>query len=87
MKSVYKYSLTYEDCVVVAMPVGAEILHFGIQGNTPAVWALVDRDEKGTDDRVLCLAGTGHDIPEEIIAHIGSVTDPLSLVWHLFEVR
>lgn len=86
MKKVYKYTLDWDDYTTLMLPVGARILHFDVQHGKPQIWALVD-PEAEMINRVFRLAGTGHPIIEEDIAHIGStlMLDG-KFVWHLFEV-
>lgn len=87
MKRVYKYPLSYVDNPLLTLPIGAQFLHLDMQDGVPTLWALVDPEEQGQEERALRFAGTGHPISEEIIAHIGTTIDhEMGLVWHLFEV-
>jgi len=52
MKVIYKYPLVPETC----LPVGAEILHIGLQGLKLCVWALADPEEKTFEKRIVLLA-------------------------------
>lgn len=88
MQIVYKYPLGYGERTVLSLPIGAELLHLGLQNGVPTLWALVEPGAPEQQTRVLRFAGTGHPIEEQIIGHIGSVIDAeLGLVWHLFEVK
>lgn len=94
MRRVYKYGFPIADRVRLSMPRGAEIVHVAAQGH-PAfspngeaafVWALVD-PEAITEERRFRLAGTGHDLPDEGLEHVGSfLMQEGLLVFHLFEV-
>lgn len=100
MRRVYKYGLRIDDDVVLTLPRGAEILHVDVQARytvtvegSPTiahedafVWALVD-PAADTVERQFRLAGTGHDLPDDGLAHVGSfMMAGGGLVFHLFEV-
>lgn len=57
---VYKYQFLLDDRVVIAMPVGAQILRVAVQDGMPTLWALVDTKRDIVDHHFL-LRGTGHD--------------------------
>ncbi len=89
MKKVFKYVLEFADYVELELPVGAKILHFGIQYGDPRIWALVD-PTAGKEIRKFRFAGTGHPItePDSELDFIGTVMmRDGALVWHLFEVK
>ena len=78
--------------VHIRMPLGAKILSFQLQGETPCLWALVDPKAPHVD-RLFRVAGTG--VPflhRPSMRFLGTVQDPRALtrlkgplVWHLFE--
>ena len=87
MRTVYKYPLEWpmaSDEFTMSFPEGAELLHFDMQGRAPTIWALVDPD-KPVARRTFRLAGTGHPIEAEEMAHVGTCMDG-PFVWHLFEL-
>ncbi len=89
MKKVFKYVLEFADYVELELPVGAKILHFGIQYGDPRIWALVDPIAR-KEIRKFRFAGTGHPITEHDseLDFIGTVImRGGALVWHLFEVK
>lgn len=85
MRTVHKYALRLiggEQSV--GMPIGAEIVHFDMQGDRPMTWALVETDAR-LEERVFHVVGTGHPLPEgPTFAHVGTTMNP-PFVWHLFE--
>ena len=87
-RTIWKFPLALEGLISVAMPEGAEILHFAMQGDTPTIWALVE-PSRMNESRHFQLAGTGHPLAESDgspATHIGTcVHGPF--VWHLFEQR
>lgn len=86
MKVVYKYRVDWADYFSLELPLGAEIIHFGIQRSVLHLWALVDSDAR-TALRWFRLAGTGHRIDNPGLGpHVGTVIDDDHLVWHLFEM-
>jgi len=61
MRQIFKYPVPVEDDIVMVLPVGAQLLNFGEQGDTPMLWALVDPGA-ATEERRFILRGTGHPI-------------------------
>ncbi len=88
MITVWKFPFSYSDRFDLEVPLGAEFIHFGLQGGVPTVWALVNSDNS-TQRRSLRMAGTGHELPaDHDYDHIGSCIDiNTGLVWHLFEEK
>lgn len=78
---IFKYPLELGGNVI-DMPKGAEALHVGFQGQDIFIWAKVDPNAK-LEPREFIIAGTGHDLPEPLGAHIGTVFVG-SFVWHVF---
>lgn len=67
MKRVYKYPLQVDDINTLEVPGGynSKVLSVQVQGNTPCAWILVNPDLP-TSPIKLRIAGTGHDIHEEV---------------------
>lgn len=92
MKRVYKYRIEIAGVFTINLPVGAEILHLGVQPllesdsryQIPYLWALVD-PLVSTEDRIFHIYGTGHDVPHpELLNHVGTWQQG-AFVWHMFE--
>jgi hypothetical protein len=89
VKKIFKYDLRVTDVDHVKMPDGAQIIHVDWQGpniQQLQLWAVVDPDAP-LFDREFRVIGTGHpiaDLPD--LQHIGTVVQPIGLVWHVFEV-
>lgn len=85
MKKIWKFPLTFETCKL-NVPVGAEFIHFDMQGGNPTMWALVELTRSPMDPEkvTLRIVGTGHPIYDNEV-YIGSCMDP-PFVWHLVEV-
>lgn len=69
----------------IKMPVGAKVLHFGVQHDIPTIWALVD-PESPDEERLFALFGTGAMVIGPFTQYLGTVImHGDSLVLHLFE--
>lgn len=80
-----KFSVTVGDRFSLAMPKGAEPLHFAEQGGRLWLWARVD-PSLPTVARRFRLAGTGHLLEFGVGAHVGTVAlAGGSLIFHLFD--
>lgn len=85
MRTVYKYKLELKDGVQeISMPIGAKVLFFTMQKETPTIWAEVNTEMKGSQIRAFIIHGTGHPIgPNE--NYVGTTFDRV-FVWHLYEI-
>jgi len=80
--TIWKTAL-HPDCQI-KMPVDAQILSVGKQGDGLCMWYLVDTD--GQDEyRRFIVYGTGHDIDERGLEYIDTVMMEEFLVFHVFE--
>lgn len=89
MKRIYKYPIPVANEFVVAMPLGAEVLHVGVQDERPHLWALVDPDQPSRDYRFR-MHGTGHPVEDVITGgmHIGTfMLGGGSFVGHIFQIE
>jgi hypothetical protein len=87
MKTIYKFALSrLESCPVVDMPCGAQILDVQVQNDKICLWAIVESTEK-FEARKFFVVGTGHPLPPNAGAHIGTVQSKGPFVWHVFEER
>lgn len=83
MRTIYKYPFPKTGEFTIRLPLDSEILHVGMQGETPCLWALVETLQPSSDVRFR-LFGTGHEVigdPE----HVATFHDG-PFVWHLFRV-
>lgn len=84
---VLKYILTNAEGTEVEMPKRAKIIHFASQHGMPYIWALVN-PEAPKEIRKFKVYGTGHEINDKIISHIGTVlVAGGNLVFHAFEIQ
>lgn len=87
METIYKYQLPAADDAGVEMQAGAEILHIGVQGDIPMIWALVDSEAR-MEVRKFVTYGTGHEVDCDPsgLKFIGTwMMAGGSLVFHTFE--
>ena len=87
MKTVWKYTLTLdEDLNFLEMPKDAEILTVQIQHGFPTLWVLVDPSAP-FEIRVVRVAGTGHELPDNIGKYIGTFQIyEGSMIVHVFDM-
>ena len=85
MKTIWKFPFEVTDSIEIEMATGAEILHVDVQAGQPCLWARVDNN-RCKEIRRFRVAGTGHPLDDERLAHIGSFfLAGGTLVFHLFE--
>lgn len=66
------------------MPLGAEIVTVGLQGDSMYLWALVDPDEKREEVIKIKVIGTGHDFEPSGLKYLGTAFQG-AWVWHVYE--
>lgn len=81
---VFKYKLQVCRSQTLELPVGAELLHVDVQHGEICLWAKVDAWAK-RENRIFCVAGTGHELPDGELKHVGTVMCG-PYVWHVFEM-
>lgn len=87
MLTVYKYPLSLDDDVTLALPEGAQVLTIQMQNGDPVLWALVNPDAP-TEQRSFHITGTGHSIEEPRSQWRYVATFQMlggALVFHVFE--
>lgn len=91
MKTIYKFPFSQSDPRVYgeqcefAIPVGGEIVGFGVQGNVHVMWALCE-DTNPLVSRTFMLVGTGKEIPDGwTYRGTSHKADYPSFVWHWLE--
>lgn len=84
MKTIWKFKLNVVDKESVVIPQGAQFLDAQMQGGVLTLWAVVD-PHANIAKKTVYVRGTGHDMPEEDVEHIGTVQERAhALVWHVF---
>ena len=93
MKTIFKYGLTPDDEVHIAMPQGAVILSCQTQGDFPVIWALVDPERPGVTRRFY-VCPTGAPVPPRVASDLQATDGPRflstiqlaggALVFHIF---
>jgi len=77
MRTIWKYDLpnaldSGKD--KISLPCGAKPLHVEMQNDAPRIWIEVsDPDQPCTDDWLFFTVGTGHELPENAIYHVGTL--------------
>lgn len=85
MKTIWKFILQPE--CKVEMPAGAELLSVNAIGDDICLWAKVDPAAPKVS-RSFVAFGTGHDVPDESLAFVGTALMlGGALVFHIFERR
>ena len=86
MKTIWKTEIT-AGSGSAALPKGARPISVHVQDGTPCMWSIVD-PEAEIEMRSIHIAGTGHDLPENLGAFIGTfLVQNDSLVFHVFELN
>ncbi len=83
MKTIWKFPLKISDHFKLSVPLGAGIIHVGLDpAGVACVWCEVQPGNT-PEDLDLYVIGTGNPIPSEAKQHWGSfVQGPF--VWHLY---
>ena len=87
MNTVYKYPLKIDDYQQVILPVGAEILCVKLVNDMPFLWALIDKEQTYDEAITIRIAGTGHDIKENVEYIDTILVEGGALVFHVFRVK
>lgn len=86
MKTIYKYPLPIGGAYTLQLPVGAQVLDVQDQHGAVQMWALVEMNAVGAENRTFAIYGTGHAIPEGVpMLHISTFQQG-PFVWHAFEL-
>lgn len=88
MKRIYKYTLDIDDEQNISMPYHAEILTVQNQHGSLCLWAIVDDEEQGIEERRFAIYGTGNPAQLATIdGYIGTAQQMNgTLIWHVFEI-
>jgi hypothetical protein len=82
MQTIYKYPFQVDDEVRIEMPENARVLHVGLQGAQPCLWAMVDPENRPVIHRFRVF-GTGHPMPTAVGEHVATFQQG-PFVWHMF---
>ena len=85
---IYKYVVPVcKSFFDLELPLGAEILSFQRQDNTPIIWVLIKKEDF-KETRHFAVRGTGEAMNDwrSSDIYIGTVQIP-PFVWHLFETK
>lgn len=85
MRTIYKYQLPRDGCIIVINEYVEEFLHVGAQNGVPTLWAVVDPDRTGKCEVVAW--GTGWELPNEVwldCEYVGTCGDAYGYIWHYF---
>ena len=84
MKTIWKFTVPFEDEVIVEMPKGARVLAVQMQRSQPCLWAIVDPYNPRVR-RKLHWRGTSHPVGDEVGSYVGTCQPTDRLVFHLFD--
>lgn len=83
-KSIWKYQVSFGPDFDIELPIGADIVHAGVQNNDVYIWACVyTKAPKGT--RSFKPIATGEEIPFNA-QYIATVQTDNGYVWHIHEI-
>lgn len=84
MKKIWKFALEITDLQELKMPHAAVLLDVQVQHGVVCLWALCEINALPTT-RAFRIFGTGHAVPSEIGAYVGTFQWEDALVFHVFE--
>lgn len=80
---IWKYKLEVANSQILALPLGAKILHMGNQDGIICLWVEVT-DAEHFVERMFYVVGTGRPFDLGKVTYLGTVlVDPS--VWHVYE--
>ena len=82
MRTVFKYPLSTNREFTIELPLGARLLHIGLQENMPTLWAEVDKNSSLERRTFFCI-GTGYDIPDNA-SYVGTIEQSGYYMWHYY---
>ena len=82
MKTIYKYPLEFDKVQQIELPIDYEMLSAQVQNEKICLWAKVSSTLHKVK-RSIYIYGTGTEIQEDNLSHIGTVQDGI-YVWHVF---
>lgn len=85
--NIWKFPLKTRSSQTIKMPHGAHALSVGVQTidgeETICLWAIIDSNAP-EEDVTFVIHGTGHEVSDRIIEHVGTV-QIRGFVWHVFQ--
>lgn len=85
-KTIWKFPVQVTDEQQVSMPFSAKIRYVAAQGDIACLWAEVDSSSPKMRERTIRIYGTGHPMPEDPGAYIGSfMLQGGALVFHAYD--
>jgi hypothetical protein len=83
MRKVFKYELSFSE--PVSIPRFSQVVHAGIRGDKPFLWAEIDDENTIVNSSVkYAIFATGQKLPD-IATHVKTFFDD-DYVWHLYRV-
>lgn len=81
--TIWKFPIRITEEFDISLPVGAKILHVGLDPNKDAcLWVQHDCGS-GTEEHTVFVVGTGNPVPDKAKTYIGSFVQT-AFVWHVF---
>jgi len=87
-ETIFKYVL-HPDETEIRVPIGAEVLSAGTQGEEILVWVKINKDAYDLNElesRNFVVFGTGHPIPHGVSYKFVSTVFMEWMVFHVFEI-
>lgn len=86
--TIWKFQFDIGDQFTLWIPIRAKIIHVGMQGLYPYIWAIVNPEAQNTK-RIFRVYGTGEPIIDiEDWKHVGTFSmHDGAYIWHLFEQK
>ena len=85
MNTIHKYTLEITDEQFVTLPQWSKILTVQVYGGKLCLWAVVDKEEKRTQDRCIRIIGTGNPVVDASQLKYIGIVQMSGGVWHVFE--
>lgn len=81
---IFKFPLDVCEDQCIRVPADAQVVSLQTQNGVPCLWVLLD-PKADKERRVFYTVGTGHDVPENAGAFVGTYQYTGGLVFHVFE--
>ncbi len=86
VKTIQRYTLSYEGVDFLQMPAGAVLLHCEMIDSKINVWAMCDPDEQRMEARQFQSIMDGANIPSNGM-YLGTCASGEHMIWHIFELN
>jgi hypothetical protein len=84
MLTIWKYTLPFQNEVILQVPKQGNILTVQMQGDELVMWVVVD-PKREPEERTILIRGTGHHIKDTVCPHYIGTVQVSGLVWHVFD--